>query len=562
MITFLLIVIGSLSVATAVIYFLKHRLQGQLTKARDDRKEMQLYYAQQAESFQVNYAERVSALEQEADRIKKHYEEESRRGLEASHEALQRAVAEAKSLSRYASLRDSECEVAHKLELAISEAQALKLEASQYLEQAKRQAIEERVSAQDRAKTIHIQAEALLNQANKDASKMYEEAERKAQEIAGEAYEAMRNKDLLDQSIKAIHNMVDGYGDRYVVPTRSILDELASDFGHLAAGESLRIAREQSRQMVELGVAGTCDYVEADRKEKAVRFVLDAFNGKVDSILSDIKHDNHGTLMQQIRDSFNVVNLNGQAFRNARILPTYLENRLSELRWGVVVQELRRKEREEQRILQEQIREEEKARRDFERAQQEARREEEVLKKAIEQARIEADKSTIEEREKYAQQLADLEKRLGDAEAKNQRALSMAQQTRSGNVYIISNIGSFGEQVLKIGMTRRLEPMDRIWELSDASVPFDFDVHAMISSDDAPTLERRLHERFDNHRVNKVNTRKEFFRVPLDELRSFVREQGLEATFTLAAEASEYRETLALDPSRTVVAEVPASNSN
>jgi hypothetical protein len=314
--------------------------------------------------------------------------------------------------------------------------------------------------------------------------------------------------------------------------------------------------------MVELGVAGTCDYVEADRKEKAVRFVLDAFNGKVDSILSDIKHDNHGTLMQQIRDSFNVVNLNGQAFKNARILPTYLENRLSELRWGVVVQELRRKERDEQRILQEQIREEEKARRDFERAQQEARREEEMLKKAIEQARIEADKSTIEEREKYAQQLSDLEKRLGDAEAKNQRALSMAQQTRSGNVYIISNIGSFGEQVLKIGMTRRLEPMDRIWELSDASVPFDFDVHAMISSDDAPTLERRLHERFDSHRVNKVNTRKEFFRVPLDELRSFVREQGLEATFTLAAEASEYRETLALDPSRTVGDEVPAANSN
>jgi hypothetical protein len=104
--------------------------------------------------------------------------------------------------------------------------------------------------------------------------------------------------------------------------------------------------------------------------------------------------------------------------------------------------------------------------------------------------------------------------------------------------------------------------MDRIWELSDASVPFDFDVHAMISSDDAPTLERRLHERFDNHRVNKVNTRKEFFRVPIDELRSFVREQGLEATFTLAAEASEYRETLALDPSRTVAAEVPVSNSN
>ena len=546
MITFLLIVIGSLAISNTAFYILNRKYQRDRDTARNETNEIQSYYTQQAEMFQADYAQRVSNLEQEAARIKNHYKEESRRALESSQEALQRANAEAESLSRYASMRDSENEVAEKLQLAISDAESLRQEAAQHLDRAKMQAIEDRVDAQKRANDIILQAEALLTQANREATRMYEQSEKNALEIAGDAHEALRNKEMLEHTIKAIQNVVDGYGDRYVVPTRSILDDLAADFGHIAAGDSLRIAREQSLQMVQLGVAAACDYVEADRKEKAIRFVLDAFNGRVDSILSKVKSDNHGTLLQEIRDASSLVNLNGQAFRNARVLPTYLESRLNELRWGVVAQELKRKEREEQRLLQEKIREEEKAQRDFERAQQEAAREETMLRKAIEQARADAEKSTADERGKFAQQVADLEKRLTEAEAKNQRALSMAQQTRSGNVYIISNIGSFGENILKIGMTRRLNPMDRVWELSSASVPFDFDVHAMISSDDAPTLERRLHERFSEFRINRVNARKEFFHIPLQHLRDYARDQGLEATFTLAAEASEYRESLAL----------------
>jgi hypothetical protein len=116
-----------------------------------------------------------------------------------------------------------------------------------------------------------------------------------------------------------------------------------------------------------------------------------------------------------------------------------------------------------------------------------------------------------------------------------------------GNVYIISNIGSFGEEVLKIGMTRRKEAMDRIWELSDASVPFDFDVHAMIYSEDGPTLERLLHDAFDDLRINKVNGRKEFFRLPIGRIKDFVAAKGLNAAFSLEAEAREYRETKALE---------------
>ena len=165
----------------------------------------------------------------------------------------------------------------------------------------------------------------------------------------------------------------------------------------------------------------------------------------------------------------------------------------------------------------------------------------------MEKARLQAEQASAEEREKYEAQLAELNQKLTEAEAKNQRALSMAQQTRKGNVYIVSNIGSFGEEVFKIGMTRRLEPQDRIKELSDASVPFEFDVHAMISSDDAPALENLLHREFEDLRINKVNYRKEFFRLPVERLRHFLTANGVEAAFTMAAEAREYRETQALN---------------
>ncbi len=123
----------------------------------------------------------------------------------------------------------------------------------------------------------------------------------------------------------------------------------------------------------------------------------------------------------------------------------------------------------------------------------------------------------------------------------------MAQQTRCGYVYIISNLGSFGEDVFKIGLTRRLEPMDRVKELGDSSVPFEFDVHALIRSDDAPALEHKLHRHFLLHQVNKVNHRKEFFRCDLATIRKEVVELGLQAQWTMKAEARDYRETLAIE---------------
>ena len=122
----------------------------------------------------------------------------------------------------------------------------------------------------------------------------------------------------------------------------------------------------------------------------------------------------------------------------------------------------------------------------------------------------------------------------------------MAQQTKRGHIYIISNIGSFGENVYKIGMTRRLEPTDRVKELGDASVPFQFDIHAMIFSEEAPSLENQLHKEFSDKKVNMLNYRKEFFNVTLDEIEAKISELNIDAEFIKIPEAMEYRETKAI----------------
>ncbi len=200
--------------------------------------------------------------------------------------------------------------------------------------------------------------------------------------------------------------------------------------------------------------------------------MVDAFNGRVDAILTRTKHDNYGTLEQEIRDAFSLVNLNGLAFRDARILPTYLDARLAELKWAVVVQELARKQRDEQRYLKERLRDEEKAKKEYEEKMREAAKEEELKRKAVEEAERKFAGATAEQKAHYEQELQKLRQDLSEA---TQRALTIAQQTKKGHVYIISNIGSFGEGVYKIGQTRRPDPQDRVDELSVASVPFEIE---------------------------------------------------------------------------------------
>ena len=426
-------------------------------------------------------------------------------------------------------------------------AESLRSEARRAQEAAGEDARAVRTRAANDVAELRQKADALLANAATEARHIVEAANKRAEEIAGNAVVAMQNAERLEQTAKAMKNVIEGYGDQYVVPTHGLLDELADHFGFTEAGVRLKDARDRMRDMIKTGAAATCDYVEANRRSTAIEFVLDAFNGKVDSILTGVRNDNFGTLEQKVKDAFNIVNHNGRAFRDARITPEYLAVRLDELKWAVVAHELKLKEREEQRVLKERIREEEKAQREFERARREAEKEEELLRKALEKARREFEKAGDEQKAKYEEQLKELSGRLHLAEEKNQRALSMAQQTKTGHVYVISNVGSFGEDVYKVGLTRRLEPLDRIKELGDASVPFDFDVHALIRSDDAPALERELHKRFVRTQVNKVNPRKEFFRVALKDIRREVEQMGLQSQWTMTAESRDYKETLAIE---------------
>jgi DNA repair exonuclease SbcCD ATPase subunit len=318
--------------------------------------------------------------------------------------------------------------------------------------------------------------------------------------------------------------------------------------------------RAQQKQMIKDKKAAVCHTewsvggsVKEGKKmtDNFLKLVLRAFNGECDASVVKVKYNNVQTMENRIRKTYEGLNKLSQT-THCDITSPYLDLKLQELWLTHEYQERRYQEQEEQRIIREQMREEEKALRELEKAKQDAEREERRYQEALEKARRDVESATGKAQEKLFSQIEELQKRLAEAEVNKERAISQAQLTKSGHVYIISNIGSFGEDVYKIGMTRRLEPMDRVKELGDASVPFPFDVHAMIFCENAPELESRLHKRFNSRRMNKENERKEFFRVSLDEIVRVVRETDQElkickseVTFTKIAEATDYRKTLA-----------------
>lgn len=196
-------------------------------------------------------------------------------------------------------------------------------------------------------------------------------------------------------------------------------------------------------------------------------------------------------------------------------------------------------EREQQAKIKAQIREEQARQREIDREINQLEREREAIQAAL-------DKALKEAHDQHSEEIERLRIRLAEAEERAKRATSMAQLTKSGNVYVISNIGSFGEGVFKIGMTRRLTPQDRVDELGDASVPFPFDVHMMLASDDAPSLENALHRALHASRVNKTNPRKEFFRADIHQIANIVKEHHGDVAYVADAEALQYRQSITM----------------
>lgn len=307
----------------------------------------------------------------------------------------------------------------------------------------------------------------------------------------------------------------------------------------------------RQKEMTQADQAAMCSAtwtVDGDYKkgrkmtEQYLKLMLWAFNGECDALISQVKYHNAVKIEERVRKLFERINKLGQE-KNCQISHEFLKLKLQELSLVHEYSEKRQQEAEEQRMLREQMRDEEKAQREIERAQQDAEREASRYQQALDKARKEAEKAHGEKLNTLQAEIERINQLLTEANTRRARAASQAELTKRGHVYVISNIGSFGEHIYKIGMTRRLEPLDRVDELGDASVPFRFDVHAMIRSDDAPQLERALQKAFEHRRVNLVNYRREFFAVTLDEIRKAVSQNHGEIEFTLVAEAEEYRKT-------------------
>jgi hypothetical protein len=402
----------------------------------------------------------------------------------------------------------------------------------------------------DEADRVRIEIQALRGQYQREreqlagqSAKIQEDYQTLAirYKSASEMYDSLKHEvSLLEENLEDISYGL--YKPHFSFDTseefRAHLDEVRT--------EKKEMVRENSATQCQVQWTVGGSQKEGARMQKQLaKLMLRAFNGECDAATGNCTWNNVTRMEERIQRAFIAVNQLGTVVQ-VSIVTDYHDLALEELRLNFEYQEKRRAEAEEQRQIREQMREEERVQRELERAQAETAAEEARYARALEKARVEVKSATGDKLAELLQRIKELEGDLSAAHAEHERAVSMAQLTKCGYVYIISNIGSFGENMFKLGLTRRLEPMDRIKELGDASVPFSFDVHAMVYSEDAPALECALHQHFRERSVNLVNPRKEFFQVTLEEIEAFVTNRGLPIRMTKLAEAREYRETLTL----------------
>ncbi|MGL5124883.1 MAG: DUF4041 domain-containing protein [Fusobacteriaceae bacterium] len=361
----------------------------------------------------------------------------------------------------------------------------------------------------------------------------------------------LETKKILETSLKEVEEVLEF--QEYSFYKKSFSYESSVEYKN-----KLDTVYENQKEMIKNKSAAVCtiEWTVDGSKVKGkkmtndnLKLILRAFNGESDAAIAKVKHNNFSVMEKRIIKSKEAID-KLSAVNKCCINDKYYKLKLEELHLNYEYALKLQEEKEEQREIKEQMREEERARRDYEKAIKEAELEEKNYTLALENTKKEYEEimaqKSEEERIIYTEKIAKLEEQLEIAHNKSQRAISQAQLTRSGHVYIISNIGSFGEEIYKIGMTRRLEPQDRVKELGGASVPFPFDIHAMIYSEDAPTLETKIHRAFNDKRVNLINQRREFFNISLDEIKNFIEENHGEFKLTKIAEANEFRQTISM----------------
>ena len=314
--------------------------------------------------------------------------------------------------------------------------------------------------------------------------------------------------------------------------------------------------RGKQKEMIKAGTAafGSTDWTVNNSKKEGQRMVKDyvkiilrSFNDECDTSISNVKFSNISTMEKKINKSFEALNKLGQRM-SISLSHQYLKLKLEELYLVHEYKVKKQEEKEEQKLLRAQMREEAKVMKEIEELKLKVEKEEKHFNNAIASLNEQIQKAETEaEREALEKEKIEIEGHLAEIEKDKQDIVNREKNTRAGYVYIISNIGSFGENIYKIGVTRRLDPTERVYELGDASVPFNFDIHATIFSEDAPALENALHKAFEHKQLNLVNLRREFFKVTLDEIEEVVKKSfNKPVEFTKVADADQYRESEAL----------------
>ena len=316
----------------------------------------------------------------------------------------------------------------------------------------------------------------------------------------------------------------------------------------------LDACRDKQKQMIKDGIAvkanegWTVNNSKSEGKKMVndmKKLLLRSFNNECDYCVDNVKFNNMEVNEKRIEKSFEELNKLGRIMQ-ANIVDTYKKLKYEELYLAFEYQQKKQEEKEEQKRVREELREQQKLEQEIRQAREKLAKEKKHFTKAmneleskLKEAKDDSERALVLEKlEEVKGQYSELEKeeKVIDYREKNAKA---------GYVYIISNIGSLGENVYKIGMTRRLEPLERIDELGDASVPFEFDVHALIFSENAPALEAKLHEHFYKNRVNKLNDRKEFFKADILEIEKVVKENYDKVVDVVKeASAEQYRESL------------------
>lgn len=316
--------------------------------------------------------------------------------------------------------------------------------------------------------------------------------------------------------------------------------------------EALAIKEEQ-KEMIKCGQAAGC-MVEwtvngslsrgAAHTRDNIKQILRCFNNECDILISRVKFNNIEAFKEKINRSFKTLNRINK--RNGTyISEKYLKSKIDELELAYEYTIKKQEEKEEKRRIRERLREEAKLRKEIEEARKNIDKETKHYQNVLLQINQRINKCKLEDKEYLLEKKHEIELHLQELGEKIKDIDYREANKKAGYVYIISNIGSFGENVYKIGMTRRLDPMERVDELGDASVPFKFDIHAMIFSDNAPKLEAALHRAFAKNKINMVNNRREFFKVSLDEIEQVVKENyDKTVDFKRIPEAQQYRESL------------------